>query len=165
MTTEMNEKNPSGNKKEALTRLMHLCSRQEKCTYDIRIKLKNWNLSVEDTEQIVRQLKEDKYLDDERYARFFVRDKFAFNKWGRQKIRYMLHAKSIDNSIIEKALTELSDDEYHQTLLDELKKKRKHLSGNNLFQLKAKLFNFASQRGFESNLTYNAIDQILSQDN
>lgn len=161
----MNKSYPQKNKKEALYQLMRLCSRQEKCTYDIRKKLEEWKLPEEDTAQIVNQLKEEKFLDDERYTRFFVRDKFTLNKWGRQKIRYMLLARHIDSRIIEDALAQLSEEEYQRILTGELRKKRKQLTGNNHFQLRAKLFNFATQRGFEADLVYKTIDLILNSDN
>ncbi len=161
----MDHPNIQKNKNEALAQLMRLCSRQEKCTYDIRKKLEDWKLPEEDAGQIVHQLKEEKFLDDERFTRFFVRDKFALNKWGRQKIKYMLLARHIDKIIVEDALQQLSEDEYQQTLANELHKKRKQLTGNNNYQLRAKLFNFATQRGFESDLVYKTIDRILNSDN
>jgi regulatory protein len=158
----MNKSNRQINIKEALNRLMQLCSRQEKCTYDIREKLKLWNIPEEEAEKIVLQLKSEKFLDDDRYTRFFVKDKFALNKWGRQKIRYMLLAKRVDKTIIDEALEQIPEDDYIETLAKELEKKRKQLSESNRFQLRARLFNFATQRGFEADIVYNVIDRILT---
>ena len=66
---------------KALQRAQALCARQERCSHDIRLKLRQWKLSNADIEKIVKQLIADSFINDERYAKMFVRDKSKFNKW------------------------------------------------------------------------------------
>ena len=78
------KRSPAPSKKEALLRLMKLCSRSEKSTYEIKMKLKNWGLETH-AKEIIDQLQKENFLDDSRYARAFVHDKILLNKWGRIK--------------------------------------------------------------------------------
>src|SRR5512133_2029019 len=87
-----------------------LCSRSEHCTSEILEKLKLWGLSAEDSETVIEQLTAEKYLDDERFARAYVKDKFRFNHWGKQKIAFMLRSKNIPSEITGHALAEVDDD-------------------------------------------------------
>ena len=80
-----------------------LCSRSEYCTYEIGEKLKLWGLSPEEAVLVIENLIAEKYIDDERFARAYAKDKFKFNRWGKQKIAYMLRSKNIPAEIIELA--------------------------------------------------------------
>ena len=71
---------------DAFYRAAALCSRAEKCSSDIMTKLSQWGVGEENASVVLKQLIEEKYVDDERYARSFVRDKFRFNKGGKIKI-------------------------------------------------------------------------------
>eukprot|EP00825_Cyclidium_porcatum_P013541 TRINITY_DN17149_c0_g1_i3.p1 TRINITY_DN17149_c0_g1~~TRINITY_DN17149_c0_g1_i3.p1 ORF type:complete len:150 (-),score=12.85 TRINITY_DN17149_c0_g1_i3:18-467(-) len=59
-----------------------LCSRSEYCTSEIREKLKLWGLSPEEAVSVIEKLIAEKYVDDERFARAYAKDKFKFNRWG-----------------------------------------------------------------------------------
>lgn len=142
----------------ALKRAAALCSSQEQCSSHIRYKLLSWRVSADDTEQIIAALKKEKFLDDQRYANFYVKDKFRFNGWGKIKLAAMLGQKEIPKQIIQEALDQLDPELYKQTCLRLLTEKSSTLKETNQFQRKGKLFRYAAQRGFESNL----IHQILS---
>ncbi len=142
----------------ALKRAAALCSNQEQCSGHIREKLNNWKVSGDDTDKIIDLLIKEKFLDDARYATFYVRDKFRFNGWGKIKLRMMLSQKGLPLAIIEEALNQLDPDLYKQTCTRLISEKSASLKESNQFKRKGKLFRFAAQRGFETDL----IHQILS---
>lgn len=142
----------------ALKRAAALCSSQEQCTSSIRKKLDSWNISAQDAEKIILALSREKFLDDQRYASFYVRDKFRFNSWGKIKLRVMLSQKEIPGPAIEEALNQLDPDLYKETCARLISEKAATIKETNQFKRKGKLFRFAAQRGFESDL----IHQILS---
>ena len=146
--------------KNALLRMQDLCSRTEKCRFDIKEKLKGLGFSADQTEKIINELIKDKFIDDQRFAGFFVRDKFKFKKWGKIKIGYSLKMKKIAPEIIDEALSSIDEDEYRELIINELKKKNSVIKEKNQYKRKAKLFQFAAGRGFESGLIYEAIDKI-----
>lgn len=144
--------------KAALQRAAALCSSQEQCSSHIRTKLNSWNVSEEDADQIIELLKKEKFLDDARYATFYVRDKYRFNGWGKIKLRVMLRQKEIPAPLIEEALNQIDPEHYKQTCERLISEKSATLKESNQFKRKGKLFRYAAQRGFESDL----IHQILS---
>ena len=71
---------------EAFLQLAALCANAEHCQYEMLEKMKRWELSEEAQARVMAQLIEERYVDDRRYARAFVKDKIRYNKWGRRKI-------------------------------------------------------------------------------
>ncbi|MDM8159210.1 regulatory protein RecX [Labilibaculum sp. K2S] len=147
----------------ALSKVMFICSRQEKCSFDIRKKLCEWEISSADQDQIIQTLIDEKFLNDERYTNFYVRDKFRFNRWGRIKIAHHLKQKQIPEYIISDAIYQLDESEYAQNLHDILHGKIKTIREEDPYQLRAKLFRFAQGRGFESQLSLQIIDKLISK--
>lgn len=148
---------------DAYQKAASLCSKSEKCANDILLKLTGWGLDENDAEVVLERLVAEKFVDDERYARSFVRDKFRFNKWGKVKISYQLRAKWINPGIIDIALQEIDSETYWKVLVDLLSEKNQGLNVANPYELKAKLMRFAQSRGFEMDLIYSAIDEILNE--
>jgi regulatory protein len=142
----------------ALKRAAALCSGQEQCTSHIRQKLNSWKVSEHDAEKIIQVLSRENFLDDVRYASFYVKDKFRLNGWGKVKLRVMLGQKRIPETAIEEALDQIDPELYRQKCEDLITEKAATLRETNQFKRKGKLFRFAAQRGFESDL----IHQILS---
>lgn len=142
----------------ALKRASALCSSQEQCISHIRGKLKSWMVSEKDAEKIIQILTREKFLDDRRYAEFYVRDKFRFNGWGKIKLKVMLGQKGIPEPVIEGALDQIDPEEYKEACTRIISDKAATIKDTNQFKRKGKLFRFAAQRGFESDL----IHQILS---
>ncbi|MUP38746.1 RecX family transcriptional regulator [Labilibaculum sp. 44] len=147
----------------ALSKVMFICSRQEKCCFDIRKKLCEWEISSADQDQIIQTLIDEKFLNDERYTNFYVRDKFRFNRWGRIKIAHHLKQKQIPEYIISDAIDQLDEREYTQNLQDILSSKIKSIREEDPYQLRAKLFRFAQGRGFESQISLQIIDKLISK--
>lgn len=142
-------------RKQALSKAMALCARQEYCESDIRGKLTIWGMSGADSDDIIEELTRQKFLDDLRFSMAFVRDKLRFNQWGRVKIRYMLAGKKISGSIIDQALDGIEESLYTQTLRDLLQKKNKTLARDKEPRVcREKMIRFALSHGFE-------MDEIL----
>jgi len=144
--------------KVALQRAAALCSSQEQCSSHIRGKLKSWTVSDEDALKVIEFLKKELFLDDARYATFYARDKYRFHGWGKIKLAVMLRQKEIPQAVIEEALSQIDQEEYRQRCERLISEKSATLKESNQFKRKGKLFRFAAQRGFESDL----IHQILS---
>ena len=144
----------------ALQRAAGLCSRQEQCSSNIREKLQNWNVSDEDSEKIIQKLTTEKFLDDERFAGFYAKDKHRFNSWGKIKITHMLRQKRIGEEEIENALSQIGEEDWYLSCLKLVRQKSASLKEENDFNRRGKLFKFAAGRGFEPALIYRALDQL-----
>ena len=137
---------------KALKKSMYLCGKAEKCKSDIRKKLFDWKAKPDDHPKVIKELERLKFIDEERYTSFYVRDKFRFNKWGRIKIKSMLFQKQIPEKLIVLALTEIKEDEYIEMLKNVINQKSKHLKETDPYKLKSRLLHFAGSRGFEADL-------------
>ncbi len=151
------------NYKEALSYTMDLCSRQEKCSSEIREKLKKFKVQEAAVEKVLQTLKKEGFIDESRYAGMFVRDKLRINRWGKIKIQYMLSSKRIPDEIIRDALDVINDQNYLEILKEELSKKQKSVKAENPFEVRNKLAHFAQQRGFESGLIFQVLDEMKKE--
>ncbi|MCR8911221.1 RecX family transcriptional regulator [Barnesiella sp. ET7] len=146
---------------EALHRAAALCSSAEHCTADIREKLARWGVTEADSRTIIDRLVQERFIDEQRYAVAFVKDKFRFSGWGRIKMRYALQQKRIDGSDIDHALATLDEEQYNDRLLELLQAKSRSIRDDDPEARRAKLFRFATSRGFESTLIFNALKQVV----
>ena len=145
---------------EAYLQLAALCAQAEHCQQEMRDKMKRWEMAPEVQERVIARLIKERYIDDERYARAFVKDKIRYNKWGRRKVQQGLWMKHIDDDIQQRVLDEVDDAEYLAVLKPLLKQKAKSIKAENDYELTQKLVRFALGRGF----TYDIIRQCLDVD-
>ena len=156
----MERKQKVMSEQEALSRLAALCARAEYCLSDIRHKMEAWLLPEGAQERIIRRLTTDSYVDENRYAHAFVRSKFRFNRWGRDKISRALKMKGISDEDIADGLKEFNEDEADQTLMDLLMAKNRHLTYKNDYDRYVKLLRFAVSRGFSIDATRRCIEKM-----
>ena len=146
---------------DALLRLTSLCSTAEHCSHEMIEKMQRWQLADDAQARIIEYLVKEKYIDDERYARFFVKDKIHYNKWGRRKVEQAMWLKHIDGDIQRNVLDDIDDEEYLAVLRPLLKTKRKSVKASSDYEMNMKLIRFAMGRGF----TMDIIRQCLDNDN
>ena len=145
---------------EAYLQLAALCAQAEHCQQEMRDKMRRWELDETVQNRIVARLVKERYVDDERYARAFVKDKIRYNKWGRRKVQQALWQKHIDADIQQRVLDEIDEKEYLDILRPLLKQKRKSIKAENDYELNQKLVRFALGRGFG----FDIIRQCLNVD-
>ena len=145
---------------EAFLQLATVCAQAEHCEKEMRDKLKRWGIDESVQDRIIQRLINERYIDDERYARAFVKDKIRYNKWGRRKVQQALWLKHIDPEIQQRVLEEIDDSEYLDVLRPLLRQKRKTIKAESDYELNQKLVRFALGRGF----TFDIIRQCLDVD-
>lgn len=145
---------------DALLRLTSLCSTAEHCSHEMIEKMQRWQLADDAQARIIEYLVKEKYIDDERYARFFAKDKIRYNKWGRRKVEQAMWLKHIDGDIQRDVLDDIDDEEYLAVLRPLLKTKRKSVKASSDYEMNMKLIRFAMGRGF----TMDIIRQCLDND-
>jgi regulatory protein len=142
---------------DAYMTLAALCAQVEHCQWEMLEKMRRWELPEDAQARVMQRLVSERYVDDERYTRAFVKDKIRYNKWGRRKVEQALWQKRIDEDIRKRVLDEVDDDEYLSVLRPLLKQKRKSTKANSDYELNQKLVRFALGRGF----TFDIIRQCL----
>lgn len=145
---------------EAYLQLAALCAQAEHCQQEMRDKMRRWELDDATQNRIIARLVKERYIDDERYARAFVKDKIRYNKWGRRKVQQALWQKRIDTDVQQRVLDEIDEKEYLDVLRPLLKQKRKSIKAASDYELNQKLVRFALGRGFG----FDIIRQCLNVD-
>lgn len=148
--------------KKALDRAQWLCSQSEKCTFDIKKKLLQWDVDEMEGEKIINALLEDEFIDESRYAISFAREKSRFNKWGPKKIEMALRAKRIADEHIVIALAESAEHSNDDMLRELLTSKAKTIKAKDSYDLKTKLIRFGMSRGFEYGRVLKILGEIIS---
>lgn len=143
---------------EAYLTLAALCAQAEHCQWEMLEKMRRWELSDGAQARVMERLVKERYVDDERYARAFVKDKVRYNKWGRRKVEQALWQKHIDDDIRQRVLDEVDDNEYLSVLRPLLQQKRKSTKAQSDYELNQKLIRFALSRGFTFDIIRQCID-------
>lgn len=142
---------------EAYLQLAALCAQGEHCQWELTEKMRRWEIDEAAQARVMQRLVAERYVDDERFARAFVKDKVRYNKWGRRKVEQALWQKHIDADTQQRVLSEISDEDYLDVLRPLLQQKRRTTKAANDYELSQKLIRFALSRGF----TFDIIRQCL----
>ncbi len=146
---------------EAYAKMAQLCSRSEQCSADIRKKMIAYEIMDELVEEIISKLKEEKFLDDERYVKAYVSDKFRLNKWGRIKMRHYLKAKGLSDELIDVGMKEIKEDQYKKVLISTMKEKAKTIRNKEKFEKMGQIIRFAQSRGFEPEMIHRYLNEVV----
>ena len=147
---------------QVLDKMAKYCAYQERCMKDVRDKLKTFDLPQKEKDKILDYLLDNRFVNDERFAKSFVRGKINQSGWGLNKIRFHLMQKGIAKDIIDESLGQTNEDLYRQRLIDILKTKSKTIKAETDFERKRKLAAYAMQKGFEASLVWEVLKDLDS---
>lgn len=113
-------------------------------------------------DSIVVHLIQNNYLNEERFAKAFARGKFRIKKWGKNRIIRELKYRKISEYVIKIALKEIDLDDYFETLTQLAEKRIDQVKETNLYKKKKKVADYLLYRGWESNLVYEKINELIN---
>ena len=146
---------------EAKRKLEHYCVYQERCHKEVRQKLRDMRMIPEAIDNIIVHLIEHNFLNEERFAKAFVRGKFRMKKWGKNRLVRELKFRAISKYSIDVALKEIDLDAYEQTLDELVQKRIAQVKESNIYKKKKKVADYLLYRGWESALVYDKINAYL----
>ena len=147
--------------REAKRKLENYCAYQDRCHKEVIDKLKGMRMIPEAIDQIVTQLIEDNFLNEERFAKSFARGKFNIKKWGKNRIVNELKQRQISRYNITTALKEIDEETYLKTLDTLAKKRLEQITETNLQKKRKKLADYLLYRGWESHLVYEKLRELI----
>ena len=145
---------------QVLDKMAKYCAYQERCVKDVKDKLRTFDISQEAKDKILEYLMENRFVNDERFAKSFVRGKINQSGWGVNKIRFHLIQKGIDKELIDEVLGQTDEEFYRQRLVVVLKTKAKTVKADSDFEKKRKLAAYAMQKGFEAALVWEVLKEL-----
>lgn len=143
---------------QALTQLMRLCARSEKSSGDALRLMRAWGVEETQREGVLNTLREQKFIDDERYAAAFVREKTNLSGWGTFKIRAALVRKGIAAPLVDAALAQMDASQQTKRLETLLAKKVQTIRYGSPYELKNKLLRYGLSLGY----AYDTVSDTLA---
>lgn len=144
------------------TMITRYCQYQDRCQNEVRNKLYESGARKDEVDELMVELIAQKLLDEERYARSFARGKFRIKNWGRRKIVYELKQDQISDYCIRKALEEIDEEEYLDTLRKLAEKKMPDIRKDaNVFTRRAKLQRYLTQKGYEQEFVARMLQEFI----
>jgi len=144
------------------TRLERYCAYQERCHQEVQTKLRQLGAFRNDSDAVISHLIQNDYLNETRFAMLYVRSKFSIKKWGKKRIVNELKQRKITSYNIDKALAQITEEDYRLTFDTLAEKRWDQLKGNKepLPQRKKKWINYLQYRGWESHLIFDALNKL-----
>lgn len=147
---------------DLLSMIQHYCAYQERSQKEVRNKLYEKGADSQEVATLTAQLIEENFLNEERFAQAFARGKFKIKNWGRRKIVYELKLHQISEYCIRKALSEIDEEEYYETIIKLSEKKMPDiLKSQNVFSRRTKLQRYLQQKGFEQELIAEMLKKFI----
>ncbi|TWF44402.1 regulatory protein [Chitinophaga polysaccharea] len=148
----------------AILKLRQFCAYQERSHQETRYKCLELGLRGEEVEEAIAELVAENFLNEERFARAYAGGKFRIKQWGRKKIQMELKQKQVSAYCIKKGMEEIDPDDYAAVLLKLADKKYQSLRNETAMKRRYKTMQYLLQRGFESELIQDALEQIAKND-
>jgi len=108
---------------------------------------------------MIARLIKERFIDENRYAAAFVRDKSRLAGWGEMKIRYALQKKGLEKETIAEAMGEIDPEEQLDRLAKLMQAKARTLKNATAEEKRAKLMRFAASKGF----TFAQADEVCKK--
>lgn len=134
---------------EALYKASAYCSNAEHCISEVTEKLTAWGVAEDEQEHIITYLLNEHYIDENRYTRAYINDKFRFNKWGKNRIIQGLKQKKISPTIYKDLLITINKNSYQEELIQLISSKNKTVKAKTNYERKGKLIRYAIGKGYE----------------
>ena len=147
-------------KDDALEVLKKYWVYQDRCHSEVRTRLIKLKIYGDDLEDIIVDLIEDDFLNEERFAKAYVNGKFKIKKWGKIKIRQELKFRKISDYSLRKAFEEIDYDDYLNTLINLFEKKNATLRAKDIWDRRKKLTAYAQQKGYEYDIIKEAMESL-----
>lgn len=142
-------------------KIANYCVYRERSTQEVYDKILSSGIAGSEATKMLAELKEENFVDEERFARLYARGKFQQNKWGKFKIRIGLQAKGVAAETIESGLSEIDDETYHTVLEKLLEQKTNREKEKDIYKLKEKVARFLIGKGFEPALVWHKVNELI----
>ncbi len=148
---------------QALSSLMALCAKAEKSSGDARRLMTRWSVEESTQQRVLARLRSERFIDDDRFATLFIREKTRLNGWGVYKIRQELQRKGVARDIIDEKLSELDRDSMGERLSELITRRMRTVKYNSTQQLRDKLIRYGASLGYDFTTVGDCVREAMSK--
>ena len=146
-----------------LAKMRRWCAMQERCIVEVRIRAAANGFSDTNTAKIIDQLKDEGFINEERFAKLYAGGKFRNKKWGRDRIKGELRARQISEEDIKEGIKEIDEVQYRKNIVDMVERKIATTDHSNPVLFKHRLSKPAIAKGYEPGMVYEVIDELMKE--
>ena len=115
---------------------------------ELKDYLKNKEEDTTIIEEVIDKLIDNKYLDDDRFTKAFIKDKLNFTNWGDYKIENELKRLGVNEEIIYNNMINIDDNIYYERINKIINKDISTNKKYNGIKLKNKIYNHLLTLGY-----------------
>ena len=145
---------------EIQQKLEYYCAYQERCYKEVENKLFDFHLSAQEKEQVLIYLIENNFINEERFAKSFVRGKHNYKFWGKNRITNELKFRNISSRIIQEALKEIPETTYLENFHRLAEKHWDTIKERKGPKKNKKFVDYLLRKGYESNLIFEKLREL-----
>ena len=145
----------------AMKRAASFCAESERSVDEVERRLRKWGVDGDDIDSIIDKLKSNDFVNDERYCKAYINDRFRLNHWGKVKIVYELKKRGLDKEYIDAAIDDIDDNEYTEVLRKLIDDKLRTIKDTDVYSAKVKILGYALRRGFESDIVSKILKDVF----
>ena len=145
---------------ENYDKTLKMISRKIRSEYEIKKHLKNNNVSDDDIAKIISKLKEINLINDELFAQSYTNDKINLTLDGPYKIKKQLEDNHINQTYIENALSNFTQNLIDTKLDKIIQKKLKSNTKDTSYIFKQKTALYLINLGYSREDIYNHLDNL-----
>lgn len=142
---------------------MHYCVYQDRCHKEVEDKMREFLLIPEAKEELLLFLISEKYLDEERFTRSYIRGKFHLKNWGKLKIKQHLKHKGISEKLILRCWDEIDSEAYRKELQRQYQNYFAKTKGLKEYQRHQKTIRYLLTKGYEYEFIVNTLNEENSE--
>ena len=146
-----------------LAKMRRWCAMQERCTVEVKIRSAANGISDVNTAKIIHQLKDEGFINEERFAKLYAGGKFRNKKWGRERIIGELRARQISEEDIKMGISEIDEEEYRQNIVEMVEHKIATTDHSNPVLFKHRLSKPVITKGYEADMVNEVIDELMKE--
>lgn len=147
---------------DAIPKARTFCNYRDRCHKELRDRLYDLGVWKRDVDAVITQMIEENLLNEERYARSYVRGHFYNKKWGKQRIASELKMRHIHDRLVQAAMTEIEEEDYQKAIRELIEKKWDKLDGK-AFEKKQKVSRYLAQKGFRYGEFAEALNKVSAK--
>jgi len=146
-----------------LSKIRRWCAMQERCLVEVKIHANSLGFPDKNTDKIIKQMVDEGFINEERYAKLYAGGKFRNKKWGRSRIIGELKARQISDAAIKAGLSEIDEEEYRNVIVGMVEHKIAVTDRSNMMLFKHRLAKPAIAKGYEPELVGEIIDELMKR--
>ncbi len=151
---------------KAIFKAQKWCVYRERSEAEMDRKLREWRVSETDRDRVLDVLLESDFISNKRFAMAYSSGKFNVKSWGKIKIRQGLKFHRISDDLIKSSFEQIDQEKYKiiakKIITKKIPENLKELSSDEFYKLKSSVYNYAAQKGFESDVVIPILNSFFN---